>query len=53
MADSTLDDFKCSVRRFDVLDSEIRQIASQMKPLQEKLKQLKSSKKERSCFSPQ
>ena len=46
MSDTTLDHFKCNVRRFDSLDSEIRNIASQMKPLQEKLKVLKSSKKD-------
>ena len=46
MSDTTLDHFKCNVRRFDTIDSEIRNIASQMKPLQEKLKVLKSSKKD-------
>ena len=46
MNQSTLDHFKCNVRRFDTIDGEINQIVTQIKPLQTKLKVLKSSKKE-------
>ena len=45
MADSTIDHFKCEVRRFDNIDSEIRTINEKMKPLQSRLKELKQSKK--------
>jgi len=45
MADSTIDHFKCEVRRFDNIDSEIRTINEKMKPLQSRLKELKQTKK--------
>lgn len=45
MTDSTIDHFKCDVRRFDTIDSEIRTINDQLKPLQSRLKELKLSKK--------
>lgn len=45
MSDSTIDHFKCDVRRFDSIDSEIRTINEKMKPLQFRLKELKESKK--------
>ena len=45
MADSTIDHFKCEVRRFDTIDSEIRTISEKMKPLQSRLKELKQTKK--------
>ena len=45
MTDSTIDHFKCDVRRFDTIDSEIRTINQQLKPLQSRLKELKLSKK--------
>lgn len=45
MSDSTIDHFKCDVRRFDTIDSEIRTINDQLKPLQNRLKELKLSKK--------
>ena len=45
MADSTIDHFKCEVRRFDNIDSEIRTINEKMKPLQTRLKELKQTKK--------
>ena len=45
MADSTIDHFKCEVRRFDTIDSEIRTINEKMKPLQTRLKELKQTKK--------
>lgn len=53
MSDSTIDHFKCDVRRFDTIDNEIKMINENMKPLQEKLKpyqnrlkELKTTKKE-------
>ena len=45
MADSTIDHFKCEVRRFDTIDSEIITINEKMKPLQTRLKELKQTKK--------
>ena len=45
MTDSTIDHFKCEVRRFDNIDSEIRTISEKMKPLQTRLKELKQTKK--------
>ena len=45
MADSTIDHFKCEVRRFDTIDTEIRTINEKMKPLQTRLKELKQTKK--------
>ena len=45
MADSTVDHFKCDVRRFDTIDTEIRTINEKIKPLQLKLKELKQTKK--------
>jgi hypothetical protein len=45
MSSSTIDHFKCDVRRFDNLDSEIRNLNQQLKPLQTKLKELKQTKK--------
>lgn len=45
MADSTIDHFRCEVRRFDNIDSEIRTINEKMKPLQTRLKELKQTKK--------
>jgi hypothetical protein len=45
MADSTIDHFKCEVRRFDNIDSEIITINEKMKPLQSRLKELKQTKK--------
>ena len=45
MTDSTIDHFKCDVRRFDTIDSEIHTINQQLKPLQSRLKELKLSKK--------
>lgn len=45
MTDSTIDHFKCEVRRFDTIDIEIRTINEKMKPLQSRLKELKQTKK--------
>ena len=45
MVDSRIDHFKCEVRRFDNIDSEIRTINEKMKPLQNRLKELKQTKK--------
>ena len=45
MTDSTVDHFKCDVRRFDTIDTEIRNINEKMKPLQSRLKELKQTKK--------
>ena len=42
---SAINHFKCEVRRFDTLDSEIKTINEQMKPLQSRLKELKTTKK--------
>jgi phosphoenolpyruvate carboxylase len=45
MTDSTIDHFKCDVRRFDTLDTEIKTITDKIKPLQTRLKELKETKK--------
>lgn len=45
MTDSTIDHFKCDVRRFDTIDLEIKTINEKMKPLQNRLKELKQTKK--------
>jgi phosphoenolpyruvate carboxylase len=45
MPDSTLEHFKCDVRRFDSIDSEIKSVNDKMKPLKDKLKELRDSKK--------
>ena len=45
MADSSIDHFKCDVRRFDTIDTEINTINQKMKPLQTRLKELKQNKK--------
>lgn len=45
MTDSTIDHFKYEVRRFDTIDTEIKNINQQMKPLQTRLKELKESRK--------
>lgn len=45
MADTTIDHFKYEVRRFDTLDTEIKNINEKMKPLQSRLKELKQTKK--------
>lgn len=45
MTDSTIDHFKCEVRRFDNIDNEIKTINEKMKPLQSRLKELKQTKK--------
>jgi predicted nucleic acid-binding Zn-ribbon protein len=43
---SQIDNFKCDVRRYDTIDSEIKNINDRIKPLQSKLKELKDSKKQ-------
>jgi len=43
---SNVEHFKCDVRRFDNLDSEINSISNQIKPLNDKLKELKKTKTE-------
>jgi predicted nucleic acid-binding Zn-ribbon protein len=43
---SQIDNFKCDVRRYDTIDSEIKNINDRIKPLQLKLKELKDSKKQ-------
>ena len=45
MTDTSIDHFKCEVRRFDTIDNEIKHINDQMKPLHDRLKELKSTKK--------
>ena len=45
MSDSTIDHFKCDVRQFDTIDTEIRSINNKLKPLQSRLKELKLTKK--------
>jgi len=42
----SVDHFKCNVRRYDAIETEIKAINDRLKPLQLKLKELKSSKKE-------
>jgi hypothetical protein len=46
MTDSSIDHFKCEVRRFDSIDYEIRELNNKMKPIQERLKELRSTRKE-------
>ena len=46
MTDTNVEHFRCDVRRFDSIDTEIKQINDKMKPLQERLKELRSTKKE-------
>ena len=43
---SNVEHFKCDVRRFDSLDSEIVNVSNQIKPLNDKLKILKKTKVE-------
>ena len=45
MTDKTIDHFKYEVKRFDTIDSEIRNLTQQMKPIQSRLKELKETKK--------
>ena len=45
MQNSSIEHFKCDVRRFDTIDSEIKEINDKMKPLKDRLKELKDSKK--------
>lgn len=45
MTTNNIDHFKCDVRRFDTIDSEIKKINEQMKPLNLRLKELKTTKK--------
>jgi hypothetical protein len=45
MANTSIEHFKCEVKRFDTIDYEIRNINQKLKPLQDKLKELKQSKK--------
>lgn len=45
MTDNSIDHFKCDVRRFDTIDTEIRHITQQMKPLQNRMKELKDTRK--------
>jgi hypothetical protein len=45
MKSSSIEHFKCDVRRFDTLDVEIKTINDKMKPLKERLKELRESKK--------
>lgn len=45
MTDSSIDHFKCEVRRFDTIDTEIKTINEKIKPLQSRLKELKQTKK--------
>ena len=42
---TNIDHFKCDVRRFDTIDSEIKKINEQMKPLNSRLKELKTTRK--------
>lgn len=46
MTDTGVEHFKCDVRRFDTLDIEIKNINNQIKPLQDRLKELKKTKKD-------
>lgn len=45
MQNSSIEHFKCDVRRFDTIDNEIKEINDKMKPLKDRLKELKDSKK--------
>tara|TARA_E500000178_G_C16958977_1_gene725088 strand:+ start:998 stop:1396 length:399 start_codon:yes stop_codon:yes gene_type:complete len=42
---TNIDHFKCEVRRFDNIDSEIKRINQQLKPLTNRLKELRTTKK--------
>jgi hypothetical protein len=46
MTNSNIDSFKLEVRRFDAIDNEIKEINGKMKPFQERLKELKNTRKE-------
>ena len=46
MTDTSIDHFKCDVRRFDTIDYEMKEINEKMKPLQDRLKELRSTRKE-------
>lgn len=46
MSDTSIDHFKCEVRRFDTIDYEIKELNEKMKPIQTRLKELRSTKKE-------
>lgn len=46
MTDSSIDHFKCEVRRFDSIDYEIKELNEKIKPIQQRLKELRSTKKE-------
>lgn len=46
MTDTSIDHFKCEVRRFDNIDYEIKELNEKMKPIQLRLKELRSTKKE-------
>ena len=46
MTDTSIDHFKCEVRRFDTIDYEIKELNEKIKPIQARLKELRSTKKE-------
>ena len=45
MKNTSIEHFKCDVRRFDTIDGEIKTINDKMKPLKDRLKELRDSKK--------
>lgn len=46
MSAPSIDHFKCDVRRFDTIDNEIKDLTDKMKPMQARIKELRSTKKE-------
>lgn len=46
MQNTSIEHFKCDVRRFDTIDSEIKGINDKMKPLKDRLKELRDTKKQ-------
>lgn len=46
MQNTSIEHFKCDVRRFDTIDNEIKSINDKMKPLKVKLKELQNTKKQ-------
>ena len=46
MSDNQLEYFKCDVRRYDNIDSQIKVLTDKMKPISNEIKQLKEKKKD-------
>lgn len=46
MSDHQIEYFKCDVRRFDTIDSEIKELNKKMQPISDKIKELKTKKQD-------